>query len=194
MRKVREYWVEYDNSDAVKPAKNPALLFYDLFDSFKGAVLVVLVIFVFFFRAVGVVGESMVPTLQNGNWVAVSGALFNEIKRGDIVVITQPWDRNVPIIKRVIAKGGDTVMIDFNSGTVLVNDRAVNEPYIAEKTMVSYDVEFPVTVPEGKIFVMGDNRNVSLDSRSSEIGFIDESYVLGKALIRLVPINEWRIY
>ncbi|MBO5230232.1 MAG: signal peptidase I [Clostridia bacterium] len=159
---------------------------YDAIESVKGAVIVVFLIFSFVFRAVGVDGDSMYPTLKDGDWVAVSG-VTTEIDRGDIIVSTQPWERNVPIVKRVIAVGGDMVDIDFNANAVFVNGVKLNEPYIAELTRVSYDVEFPVIVEEGKLFVMGDNRNVSLDSRSSKIGLIDERYVLGKVIFRVYP-------
>ena len=195
MRKTEEFWIEFD---AAKPASDlPQRLlrsFYDLFDSLKGAVLVVLLLFTLVFRAVGVEGDSMQPTLDSGDWVAVTGMLLHSVERGDIVVVTQPWERHVPIIKRVIGVAGDEIMINFEKGIVYVNGEPKYEEYINERTFVQYDVEFPVTVPEGKLFLMGDNRNVSLDSRSSSIGFIDESYVLGKAFIRLYPLNEWDIY
>lgn len=135
----------------------------------------------------------MFPTLNDGDWVAISGVTVN-VERGDIVVLTQPWERNVPIIKRVIAVGGDVVDIDFDSHEVFVNGMKIDEPYISEPTSVNYDVQFPLTVDEGKLFVMGDNRNVSLDSRSSKIGLIDERYVFGKALGRIYPTGEWEIY
>lgn len=187
MRRVEEFWIEFNPPEPQEP-KVPwqVSLVYDAIESVKGAVIVVFLIFAFVFRAVGVDGDSMYPTLKDGDWVAVSGVTAN-IENGDIIVSTQPWERNVPIIKRVIAVGGDTVYIDFNSNAVYVNGEKLDEPYIAELTRVSYDVEFPITVDEGKLFVMGDNRNVSLDSRSSKIGFIDERYVLGKVLFRIYP-------
>lgn len=187
MRRVEEFWIEFNPPEPQEP-KVPwqVSLVYDAIESVKGAVIVVFLIFAFVFRAVGVDGDSMYPTLKDGDWVAVSGVTAN-IENGDIIVSTQPWERNVPIIKRVIAVGGDTVYIDFDSNAVYVNGEKLDEPYIAELTRVSYDVEFPITVDEGKLFVMGDNRNVSLDSRSSKIGFIDERYVLGKVLFRIYP-------
>ena len=100
-------------------------------------------------------------------------------------------ERNIPIIKRVIAVGGDTVDINFNTHEVFVNGNRLDEPYIAQPTALHYDVEFPLTVDEGKLFVMGDNRNDSLDSRSSAIGLVDERYVLGKALLRFFPSFSW---
>ncbi len=134
----------------------------------------------------------MVPTLQNGDWLAVR-AVNTAIDRGDIVVITQPNSLNEPLIKRVIAVGGDELDIDFAAGTVYVNGEALDEPYIAEATRRQFDVAFPLTVPEGFLFVMGDNRNNSLDSRSSTIGFIDERYVLGVAEFRFFPFGNWEI-
>ncbi len=188
MRRVEEFWIEFNPPVLPEEPKAPwyASLMYDAIESVKGAVIVVFLIFAFVFRAVGVDGDSMFPTLKDGDWVAVS-SVTAEIDRGDIIVSTQPWERNVPIVKRVIAVGGDTVDIDFDNNAVFVNGSKLNEPYIAELTRVSYDVEFPLTVDEGKLFVMGDNRNVSLDSRSSKIGLIDERYVLGKVLFRVYP-------
>lgn len=188
MRRVEEFWIEFNPITVTEEPKAPwhASLMYDAVESVKGAVIVVFLIFSFVFRAVGVDGDSMYPTLKDGDWVAVSG-VTTEIDRGDIIVSTQPWERNVPIVKRVIAVGGDMVDIDFNANAVFVNGVKLNEPYIAELTRVSYDVEFPVIVEEGKLFVMGDNRNVSLDSRSSKIGLIDERYVLGKVIFRVYP-------
>jgi signal peptidase I len=134
----------------------------------------------------------MSRTLSDGAWVAVNGVV-SRYEYGDIIVITQPWEKNVPIIKRVIAVGGDVVNIDFNTKEVFVNGEKLDEPYIAEPTRLYYDVSFPLTVEEGKLFVMGDNRNNSLDSRSSRIGLVDERYVLGKAVFRLYPFNKWNI-
>lgn len=194
MRRIEEFWIEFNPPvyEEEKPSGISTFIF-DVVDSVKGAVIVVFLIFALFFKAVGVDGDSMFPTLRDGDWVAVSGMSVS-IGRGDIVVVTQPWERNVPIIKRVIAVGGDTVDIDFENSEVFVNGIKLDEPYIAEPTAVNYDVEFPITVEEGKLFVMGDNRNVSLDSRSTKIGMIDERYVLGKALGRIHPFSEWKIY
>lgn len=195
MRRIEEFWIEF-NPPAVQEeaeASGAISLFYDMVDSLKGAIIVVFIIFACFFRVIGVDGDSMFPTLKDGDWLAISG-ITAEIERGDIVVVTQPWERNVPIIKRVIAVGGDTVDIDFDNGKIYVNNTEIYEPYINEPTGRSYDVEFPITVDDGKIFLMGDNRNVSLDSRSSKIGLVDEGYILGKALIRLFPTGMWKIY
>lgn len=197
MRRIEEFWIEFNAPEQAEEekVKVPGLLSacYEIIDSVKSAVIVVFLIFTLVFRAVGVEGESMFPTLDDGDWVTVTGMSYG-IERGDIVVITQPWERNAPIIKRVIAVGGDTVFIDFDQKEVYINGVKLNEPYIAELTRVSYDVQFPLTVDEGKLFVMGDNRNVSLDSRSSKIGLIDERYVFGKAFARIYPFGSWDIY
>ena len=195
MRRIEEFWIEF-NTDAVEAEKKPSPIvsfLFDVTDSVKGATLVVFLVFALLFRAVGVEGSSMKPTLNDKDTVAVAGAVTN-FEYGDIVIINQPWRRNVPIIKRVIAVGGDTINIDFRRNEVYVNGVKLDEPYILEPTELSYDVQFPLTVDEGKLFVMGDNRNDSVDSRSSEIGLIDERYVLGKALIRINPIEDWDIY
>lgn len=190
MRKIEEFWIEFEKEEK---SGSFASVIYDTCDSLKGAIITVFLIFALAFRVVGVDGDSMNHTLKNGDWVAVSGISVN-LDRGDIVVVNQPWERNVPIIKRVIGIEGDTVFIDFETGKVYVNNEEIREPYIAEKTYLSYDVEFPVTVGENQIFVMGDNRNDSLDSRSSKIGMIDVHYVLGKAMFRIYPASDWDIY
>lgn len=156
---------------------------FETVDSLKGAIIAVFIVFCLVFRAVGVSGTSMVPTLNDGDWLAITG-ITADLRHGDIVVVTQPWSRNIPIIKRVIGLPGDTIFIDFENGIVYRNGEMLSEPYIAEPTHKYYDIEFPLTVPEGKIFAMGDNRNDSLDSRSSQIGLIDERYVLGRAFFR----------
>ena len=94
---------------------------------------------------------------------------------------------------RGMAKGGDTISIDYATGTVEVNGKVLEEDYIAEPTYLGYDVEFPYTVPEGTVFVMGDNRNASLDSRSSYVGCIDEQDILGKVLLCFLPFSDFGV-
>lgn len=165
------------------------------------SVLLVVFVFTFVFRVVGIDGDSMENTLINGERVIVSN-FFYEPQQGDIVVISRNYTNNTslssydytsPIIKRVIATGGQTVDIDFENGIVYVDDFPLDEPYTKTPTNVKADIDFPVEVPEGHIFVLGDNRNESLDSRYSIIGnygMIDTRYVLGKALIRIFPFNK----
>jgi signal peptidase I len=157
-----------------------------------GAIIVIFILFTFLFRAVGVDGTSMVPTLNDGDWVAISGINFQP-RRGDIVVVTQPNEVHEPLIKRIIAVGGDIIDIDFLNREVAVNGTVIEEPYISEPTSRKFDVVFPLAVPEGFVFVMGDNRNNSKDSRASGIGLIDERYILGTTRFRLYPVNKFKI-
>ncbi|MCD8356552.1 MAG: signal peptidase I [Clostridia bacterium] len=149
----------------------------------------VILVFVFGVRIIGVEGNSMVPTLQNGNQLLVSN-LFYTPEKGDIVILTKDSFLTSPIVKRVIATEGDTVDIDFETGQVSVNGEVLDESYIAEPTTTQYDVIFPQTVPEDCIFVMGDNRNHSTDSRYGELGMVDTRYVIGKVLMRIFPFSE----
>ena len=126
----------------------------------------------------------MYPTLEDGDRLVLASTVF-QYKQGDIVVIHRSGKE--PLIKRVIAVEGDTLDIDFERGMVTVNGEVLNEPYIAEPTHLEYNdgPVFPFTVPEGKVFVMGDNRNNSLDSRSGAVGLIDQNDILGTMLIDL---------
>ena len=199
MVRIDEWYVPFEQRQTPAPEHNKdrhselTLVLFDVVDSLKTSIIIVFLLFTLVFRAVGVEGTSMVPTLNNGDWLAVTAVQFRPVRRGDIVVITQPWDRNVPIIKRVIGVECDLIHIDFQEGDVYVNKHKLDEKYIYQKTHLRYDVKFPVIVPEGCVFVMGDNRNDSLDSRSSEIGFINKNYILGKTIIRFHPISQWKI-
>ncbi len=166
---------------------------YEFVDILVSALLVIFLVFTFLFRLVGVEGGSMEPTLQEGDRLLVSSLRFKPEYK-DIVIITQPNIFHEPIVKRVIATGGQTVDIDFEQGIVYVDGEALAEPYVNAPTLTKEGVEFPVTVPEGYLFVMGDNRNQSTDSRSPQIGFIDERYVLGKVECRLTPLGDWSVY
>lgn len=170
-----------DGVSYVKPASKGISVLYEGASVFVSAVIIILILFMFVFRFVGVVGVSMLPTLHNGDWMAVSQYTTN-FKNGDIIVSTQPNKFNENIVKRVIATGGQTVDIDFNIGKVFVDGEMLDEPYVNGETVDKFDVSFPVTVPKGYVFVMGDNRRHSTDSRSSEIGLIKEEYILGKAV------------
>lgn len=111
-------------------------------------------------------------------------------QRGDVVVV-DGYSIRRPVVKLHIALGGDTVDINFETGAVTLNGAVLEEPYISASTTTGYDVEFPVTVPEGCVFVMGDNRPRSLDGRSTEVGFIDERDILGKVLLRVFPLSSF---
>ena len=152
------------------------------------SVLAVVLLFTFVVRLIGVDGHSMVPTLQDGDRLLVLNALWDsDYEYGDIVVLRKESFLEEPIVKRVIATEGQTVDIDFASGSVYVDGELLEEDYINEPTYVEEGTQFPLTVPEGSIFVMGDNRNHSSDSRSSDLGTVDTRYVIGKAVFLLFP-------
>ena len=162
---------------------------YEWIQSLVGSVLVVVAIFTFGIRMLGVDGHSMLNTLQHGDRLMVVNPIFyHDYKYGDIVILrkTGVFD-NEPIVKRVIATGGQTVDIDFSEGVVYVDGEALEEDYIREPTYTAEGTEFPLTVPEGSIFVMGDNRNGSSDSRDYRLGTVDTRYVIGKAAFLLFP-------
>ena len=173
---------------------------FDWLEVFVHAIIAVVICFSFLFRSATIDGPSMENTLQHGERVIISN-LFYEPKPGDIVVISRNKensvftmnDSNTPIIKRIIATEGQTVDIDFEKGIVYVDGIALNEPYTKTPTNRKWDVEFPVTVDEGCVFVLGDNRNDSMDSRDSRIGeygMIDTRYILGHAVYRVFPFNK----
>ena len=162
---------------------------YEWIQSLVGSVLVVVAIFTFGIRMLGVDGHSMLNSLQHGDRLMVVNPIFyHDYKYGDIVILrkTGVFD-NEPIVKRVIATGGQTVDIDFSEGVVYVDGEALEEDYIREPTYTAEGTEFPLTVPEGSIFVMGDNRNGSSDSRDYRLGTVDTRYVIGKAAFLLFP-------
>ena len=150
---------------------------------------VVMVVFVLLFRIVVVSGSSMYSTLWHNDYLLVlSSAICGEPEAGDIIVASKDsFNDGEPIIKRVIATEGQTVDIDFDAGIVYVDGVALDEPYTNTPTNVSEGVAFPLTVAEGCIFAMGDNRNRSRDSRYPDIGLIDQREILGKAVFLLVP-------
>ena len=168
--------------------KIPGRDLYEWVQALVCSVLAVVVIFTFGVRLIGVDGHSMVPTLQYGDRLLVLNSMFyDDYQYGDIVILTKETFLSAPIVKRVIAVGGQTVDIDFESGSVYVDGKLLNEPYINELTFQEEGVEFPVVVPEGSIFVMGDNRNHSDDSRNSRLGTVDTRYVIGKAVLLAFP-------
>lgn len=169
---------------------------FELVSVFVSALVVIAVVFVFFVRPCGVNGTSMVPTLNNGDWLLIS-PIYDEPKYGDIIVSYPPSAFDEPLVKRVIAVGGQKVDIDFEKGIVYVDDVALDEQlYVntpsTKQTM--YDQQFPLYVPYGYVFMCGDNRNGSTDSRSSLVGFVREEYILGRAIGRIIPFGSWDIY
>ncbi len=151
--------------------------------------LSVILVFLLLFRVIVVTGDSMYDTLWDGDFLLLlSNVFYSRPEQGDIVVISKKsFDDGKPIVKRVIATEGQTVDIDFEQGIVYVDGQALQEPYIRDLTTQDRGTRFPLTVAPGCIFVLGDNRPVSRDSRAPEIGQIDTREVLGKALCLMLP-------
>ena len=182
---------KYERGDAeqpkekVPPIKTAAAYLHDL----SYLLATVILVFLLLFRIAVVDGNSMYDTLVDGDYLLLLGNLFyQDPKAGDVIVASkQSFADGAPIVKRIIATEGQTVDIDFASGTVYVDGTALNEPYIYSPTTVPEGTQFPLTVDEGCYFVMGDNRGVSKDSRSTEIGLIDRREILGKVIFLFLP-------
>ena len=171
-----------------KEPQNKGREAYEWVQALVCSVLAVVVVFTFVVRLIGVDGRSMVPTLQNGDRLLVlNSMLYDDYKYGDIVVLRKDTFLHDPIVKRVIAVEGQEVDINFSTGSVFVDGELLEEDYINEPTYLEEGTEFPLTVPEGSIFVMGDNRNHSSDSRDSRLGTVDTRYVIGKAVFLAFP-------
>ncbi len=161
---------------------------YEWLRSLVTAVLVVTLVFTFFVRLMGVSGASMLPTLQHGDrLIVLSSWLCGDFEYGDIVIARKESFDQEPIVKRVIATGGQTVDIDFALGRVFVDGELLQEDYINDLTYLEEGVQFPLTLGENELFLMGDNRNRSSDSRHYLLGAIDERLVIGKAVFRVFP-------
>lgn len=211
MRKGRETMEERDKETELQRPMKPAeeevageekqgkrekgSLASDLFDWAEAlvyALALLVVVCAFFVRLSGVQGTSMYPTLDNGDQLLLLSFGYNEPERGDIVVLMADDFMDKPLVKRVIGIGGDVIDMD-PSGTVTVNGEALYEPYINDlngQDMYLGDIQFPLTVPDGQVFVMGDNRNGSSDSRKAEVGTIPYEKIVGKAVFRLFPFNR----
>lgn len=157
------------------------------------ALIICVIIFAFFIRVIDVVGTSMNPTLNNSDKMLVSG-LFYKPSVGDVVVFKKnEYDPDKALVKRVIAVEGQEINMDFDKGIVYINGQPIVEDYILEPTMNKLDFIGPKTVPEGCVFVMGDNRNASVDSRKTEIGMVDTRLILGKAYFVIYPLSVIRV-
>lgn len=188
MWKKRAQTEQAEQAQAPQKKEEEGRDLYEWTQALVYSVLAVVVLFTFVVRLIGVDGHSMVPTLQDGDRLLVLNALWDsDYQYGDIVVLRKDTFMDEPIVKRVIATEGQTVDIDFASGSVYVDGELLVEDYINEPTYVEEGTQFPLTVPEGSIFVMGDNRNHSSDSRSSDLGTVDTRYVIGKAVFLLFP-------
>ena len=150
---------------------------------------VVMILFLIFFRIIVVSGPSMKMTLLDGDYLLlISNLFYREPEKGDVVVVSkQDYDNGKPIVKRVIATEGQIVDMDFANGIVYVDGLPLEEDYINTPTNLDEGSVFPQIVEENHVFVMGDNRNNSKDSRSLEIGQVDKREVLGKVALLMVP-------
>jgi len=168
---------------------------FEWVESIITALIIVAIIFTFLFRIVTVKGTSMFPNLEDKYRLILSSFMYQP-KQGDVVVITHTDGLAEPIVKRVIALPGQKVDINYDKGIVYVDGKALNESAYIKNGIThkpnSSDplLKFPQTVPAGHIFVLGDNRSVSEDSRFVAVGMVDEAYVLGKAEVIVFPFNH----
>ena len=193
------YYGEAPKETKEETGKNLAASIFDIAEMFAICAAVVLVIFAFVARLTVVDGPSMETTLFNKEFILIRSIGY-EPKRGDIVVVDDPSvaeNYRHPLIKRVIAVGGDVVDIDFKTWEVKVNGEVIDESkyiHLDSGSVVTSSLTYPLKIEEGKVFVMGDNRNHSADSRDSGIGQIDERCVVGKATARLLPLNKFTVF
>jgi len=164
---------------------------YDWLQCIVSAIICGIFIFIFIGRTIGVDGRSMMQTLHDKDRVIMSN-LFYSPKNGDVVVFHSPSDSfgGTPLVKRIIAVAGQTIDINFDTGDVFVDGVVLCEPYINDITRNRHSFQQPVTVPEGFVFVMGDNRNSSTDSRDAKVGLVDTRYILGKVLLIAIPGSD----
>ena len=177
------------DTETARPAPKLLASCYELVEVLCSAVLAIALMFTFAVRFAGVNGTSMAPTLKNSDWLAITAALPSP-KHGDIVIISPRTNAyHEPLVKRIVALEGDT--IDIRDGRVWVNGAMTDEPYLPPDVRTEpapwgeQSVELPALVPAGDVFVMGDNRGHSADSRFSVVGFIREDDILGRVLFRL---------
>ena len=186
-----------DETEEYEPEKRGvAGELFEWIEIFSGALMTVILLFTFVFRLVTVEGSSMEKTLFEKDNLIISHVLY-EPKQNDIVVIQVPnWRDQVPIIKRVIAIEGQTVDFDFDNWQVIVDGVPISEPYVNRESgemhaYHAYEIyNLPVTVEKGKVFVLGDNRNHSADSRNRDIQQVEVGNIMGRVLIRVFPFDK----
>lgn len=165
---------------------------YEWIQSMMTALILCVVVFLFLVRVIDVSGDSMNPNLYDGDKMLVSG-LFYRPKAGDVVIFKKDeYDPDKALVKRIIATAGQVVNIDFDHGVVYVDGEPLDEPYVNDLTYNKEDFIGPQTVPEGCVFVMGDNRNASTDSRDKRISMVNERLIVGRAFLVIYPIGEIR--
>ncbi len=184
---------EQAEKEALSPGQRARKELYDWIQSLMVALIFCVILFSFIIRLIDVSGPSMNPTLYEGNKMLVSD-VFYKPKAGDIVIFKNVDDNNEEkaLVKRVIATEGQEVNIDFEHGIVYVDGEPLEEEYAAEPIHNKLDFIGPKTVPEGCVFVLGDNRNSSRDSRAKSIGMVDERLILGKVYAVVYPISSMK--
>ncbi len=194
---MNEFETENRSSGEIKeekPQKGTAAVFYDMLEIIAVALIVVVMVNLFVGRITVVDGDSMLPTLHHTERLWIS-RLFYTPENGDIVVVQENnYVISGPIVKRIIATENQTVRFDFENWKVYVDGELLTEDYINYEewyAMKSYGCPEELTVPPGCIFVMGDNRNHSSDSRDPRVGFISEDNILGKVVVRLFPLDKF---
>ena len=179
--------------EAMTPGQRARREIYDWIQSLMAALIFCVILFSFVIRLIDVKGPSMNPTLYEGDKMVVSDLLYKP-KAGDIVIFKNVDENNEEkaLVKRVIATEGQEVNIDFENGIVYVDGEPLEEEYAAEPIHNKLDFIGPKTVPDGCVFVLGDNRNSSRDSRAKSIGMVDERLILGKVYAVVYPIDAIR--
>ena len=198
-----------EEQPAEEKAADPLRDTYEWIHCIVVAVIACVLVFILVARVIDVRGTSMYPTLEDGDKIIIT-RLAGGYEQGDIVVLQAKNYKQEPLVKRVIGTAGQTVELNYIDRTVSVDGQVLDEPYIFERIYERYEIMNPlyfdvygidkdedigdgwvrVTVPEGHVFVMGDNRNNSSDSRMSKIGFVDTRDVMGKAVFRIFPFNK----
>ncbi len=186
---MARFQINYEIPDSTEETTVPYKEFIEWIETIVFSFFTVILIFTFLLRQVNVDGESMIPTLQDGEKLIVHHIMYTP-ERGDIIIVDS-LGVGKPIVKRVIAVGGDTIDINFESGEVKVNGAVLDEPYIKDLTKLDEGGQsYPLTVPSGYYFVMGDNRMNSLDSRSERVGLVPEDEIAGKVIFRIWPADR----
>ena len=179
-----------NNSQSSENARTIKNEIFDWVQNVTFILSAIVLIFIFLVRIVGVSGSSMEPTLADRDWLLTSN-LFYEPKQGDIVILSKDTFKDGEmIVKRVIATEHQTIDIDFDEGIVRVDGVVLDEPYIKDITRNPINMTGPITVPEDCVFVMGDNRNNSSDSRDPSVGNVWKNQIVGKAFVRIWPLNK----
>ena len=184
------------NTDAVaenaeEEKRTPQQAVYDWIEIVAVSLSVVLLFLTFIARVTTVVGDSMLPTLHDGESLLVIGIGYTP-KSGDIVVVQDDRSEiNYPIVKRVIGTENDVIEFDFDNWTVYVNGEKLDEPYVTDPALGDCNIELPYQVPAEKYFVMGDHRSTSTDSRSTAVGCVALEQIVGRIVFRVWPLEAF---